>query len=156
MASLKNALSKLQILNNYVENTKTELQTLKPLLQKVTDDCKKLEEAIVKNTKTVEEFFRAVREEEVAVNAKNSENQQLAEEAKKAQEEFDKVVPALNAAIAGLRSLNKNDINELKLFLPNPPERIQKVLEAVCILKGKFRKIQKRLKKFEKFKKSKF
>jgi dynein heavy chain len=38
--------------------------------------------------------------------------------------------------ITGLRSLTKNDINELKVFLPTPPERIQKILETICILKG--------------------
>jgi chromosome segregation ATPase len=137
------------LLNTFADNIKNELQTLKPLLQKVLEDTKKLEEAIGKNSKNVEEFFKAVREEEIQMNAKNVESSQLAEDAKKAQEEFDKVVPALNAAIAGicylslrihdfigLRSLNKNDISELKVFLPNPPERIQKVLEAVCILRG--------------------
>jgi hypothetical protein len=101
IAALKNGIGKIQLLNNYVENTKNELQTLKPLLQKVADDAKRLEEAIGKNSKTVEDSFKAVREEELAINAKNNESAQMVEEAKKAQEEFDKVVPALNAAIAG-------------------------------------------------------
>lgn len=101
LSSHKNGLAKIQLLNSFADNIRNELQTLKPLLQKVVEDTKKLEDAIGKNTKTVEEFFKAVREEEIQMNAKNAESSQLAEDAKKAQEEFDKVVPALNAAIAG-------------------------------------------------------
>lgn len=47
------------------------------------------------------------------------------------------MVPALNAAIAGIRSLKRTDMKELSTLLtPAPPEKLQKILEAVCILRG--------------------
>lgn len=42
-------------------------------------------------------------------------------------------MPALLAAEEALKSLNKNDINELRVFV-KPPELVQVVMEAVCIL----------------------
>lgn len=53
-----------------MENTRAELSTLKPLLQKVTDDTKRLEEAIAKNTKIVEDYWKMVQEDELGVTTK--------------------------------------------------------------------------------------
>lgn len=44
-------------------------------------------------------------------------------------------MPALEAATKALESLNKNDINELKVF-QKPPALVQVVMEAICLLLG--------------------
>lgn len=70
------------------------------------------------------------------------------EEARKAQEEFDRIMPMVNAAIAGIvhifcrfidegvRSITKADQSELLALFPNVPDRILKILETMCIMKG--------------------
>jgi len=50
-----------------------------------------------------------------------------------AQRDLDSALPALAAAQKALDSLNKNDIGEIKAFA-TPPELVQTVMEAVCIL----------------------
>jgi len=44
-------------------------------------------------------------------------------------------MPAYYAAVKSLKSLNKNDITEVKTFT-KPPELVMTVMEAVCLLKG--------------------
>lgn len=114
--SIKNALRKFSQLKAILDNTKRELATLKPLLQSVTADSKMMEELIIKNTKKVKEFARIVRQDQLTATAKNNESTQLLEDAQKAQEEFDKVAPVLNAALAGIRSVSKADIEELAIL----------------------------------------
>ena len=40
-----------------------------------------------------------------------------------------------DAAVASLKSLNKNDVVEVKV-MQRPPEGVKMVIEAVCIIKG--------------------
>lgn len=61
---------------------------------------------------------------------KAAETQLIADDA---QADLDTAMPALLAAEEALKSLNKNDINELRVFV-KPPELVQVVMEAVCIL----------------------
>jgi len=51
------------------------------------------------------------------------------------QRDLDEAMPAFCASVDALKSLNKNDINELKA-LRQPPELVALTLEAVCILFG--------------------
>ena len=63
---------------------------------------------------------------------KAEETQTLADDAQK---DLDEALPALEAAVRALDSLDKSDISEIKVF-NKPPEMVQIVLEAVCILLG--------------------
>lgn len=45
------------------------------------------------------------------------------------------VLPVMEQAAAALGSLNKNDINELRVF-QKPPPLVKFVMEAVCLLLG--------------------
>ncbi|KAG6975144.1 hypothetical protein JG688_00002699 [Phytophthora aleatoria] len=49
--------------------------------------------------------------------------------------DLDQALPALNAAVAALDSLDKKDISEVKGFV-KPPQAVQVVMEAVCIMLG--------------------
>ncbi|XP_065079030.1 dynein axonemal heavy chain 2-like [Ochlerotatus camptorhynchus] len=53
-----------------------------------------------------------------------------------AEADLEKAMPALNAAIAALDSLNKKDMNEIKSY-SRPPVKVELVLNAVMILLGK-------------------
>lgn len=44
-------------------------------------------------------------------------------------------LPAMEAATKALESLNKNDINELRVFL-KPPRLVVYTMESVCMLLG--------------------
>ena len=52
-----------------------------------------------------------------------------------AQKDLDAALPALNAAVSALNSLNKNDITEIKSF-SKPPPLVLVTMEGVCILFG--------------------
>lgn len=58
--------------------------------------------------------------------------QTLADEA---QADLDLALPAMEAATKALESLNKADINELRVF-NKPPNLVKFVMEAVCLLLG--------------------
>lgn len=63
---------------------------------------------------------------------KADETQLIADDAQK---DLDAALPALEAAMKALESLNKNDINELKVF-NKPPTLVKFVMESVCLLLG--------------------
>ena len=50
------------------------------------------------------------------------------------EEKLAVAMPALNAAIAALKTLKQNDITVVK-SMTNPPNGVKLVMEAVCILK---------------------
>ena len=52
-----------------------------------------------------------------------------------ARQDLEAALPALEEAQNALESLNKNDINEIKVFI-NPPTLVRFVMEAVCLLLG--------------------
>lgn len=51
-----------------------------------------------------------------------------------AQADLDQALPALNAAVKALDSINKKDLNELKSYA-KPPPLVEKVMEGVMVLK---------------------
>lgn len=50
-----------------------------------------------------------------------------------AQKNLDQALPALEEAIKALNSLKRDDISEVKSF-QNPPQAVQTVMNAVCLL----------------------
>lgn len=50
-----------------------------------------------------------------------------------AQNNLDQALPALEEAIKALNSLKRDDISEVKSF-QNPPQAVQTVMNAVCLL----------------------
>lgn len=52
-----------------------------------------------------------------------------------ARKDLEAALPALEEAQNALAALNKNDINEIKVF-NKPPKLVQFVMEAVCLLLG--------------------
>ena len=52
---------------------------------------------------------------------------------REAQKNLDQALPALEEAIRALNSLKRDDISEMKSF-QNPPQAVQTVMGAVCLL----------------------
>jgi len=52
-----------------------------------------------------------------------------------AQRDIDAAMPAMETATRALDSINKNDIDELRMF-NKPPHLVKYVMEAVCLLLG--------------------
>uniref|UniRef100_A0A8C3UWY6 Dynein axonemal heavy chain 1 n=1 Tax=Catharus ustulatus TaxID=91951 RepID=A0A8C3UWY6_CATUS len=75
----------------------------------------------------------AVQAEEAKANEKAKTAQAIADDAQK---DLDEALPALHAALASLKNLNRNDVTEVRA-LQRPPPGVKIVIEAVCIMHGK-------------------
>ena len=71
-------------------------------------------------------------EDEATAKVKAEETQAIADDA---QRDLDEALPALEASMKALDSLDKSDIAEIRVFT-KPPELVQTVMEAVCVLLG--------------------
>uniref|UniRef100_A0AAR2LEL7 Dynein, axonemal, heavy chain 1 n=1 Tax=Pygocentrus nattereri TaxID=42514 RepID=A0AAR2LEL7_PYGNA len=115
-----------------VSKMQEELETMRPLLEEAARDTVITMEKIKEDTVVAEETRVAVQAEE----AKASEKARVAGAmAADAQKDLDEALPALDAALTSLKSLNKNDVIEVKA-MQRPPQGVKLVIEAVCIMKG--------------------
>lgn len=129
---MNTGLEKLLSTAEGVSKMQEELETMRPLLEEAAKDTKVTMETIKKDTVVAEETRRSVQEEE----AKASEKARVAGAiAADAQRDLDEALPALDAALASLKSLNKNDVTEVRA-MQRPPQGVKLVIEAVCIMKG--------------------
>ena len=83
-------------------------------------------------TVPITQVRKVVMEDEAVAKVKAEETQAIADDA---QRDLDEALPALEAAVKALDALDKNDISEIRVFT-KPPELVQTVMEAVCILMG--------------------
>uniref|UniRef100_A0A8C3HT11 Dynein axonemal heavy chain 1 n=1 Tax=Chrysemys picta bellii TaxID=8478 RepID=A0A8C3HT11_CHRPI len=84
------------------------------------------------DTAVAEETRNAVQAEEMKAKVKAQTAQAIADDAQK---DLAEALPALDAALASLRNLNKNDVTEVRA-MQRPPLGVKMVIEAVCIMKG--------------------
>ncbi|XP_046731532.1 dynein axonemal heavy chain 1 [Silurus meridionalis] len=129
---MKVGLDKLLSTAEDVSKMQEELETMRPQLEEAAKDTVITMEKIKQDTLVAEETRVAVQAEE----ANASEKEKVASAyAADAQQNLDKALPALDDALASLKSLNKNDITEVRA-MQRPPQGVKLVIEAVCILKG--------------------
>ncbi|XP_029991393.1 dynein heavy chain 1, axonemal [Sphaeramia orbicularis] len=129
---MKTGLDKLLSTAEDVSKMQEELETMRPLLEEAARDTELTMETIQKDTVIAEKTRKSVQAEE----AKASEKARIAEGiAEDAQTELNEALPALDAALTSLKSLNKNDVTEVRA-LQRPPQGVKLVIEAVCIMKG--------------------
>ncbi|EFJ52606.1 dynein heavy chain 7 [Volvox carteri f. nagariensis] len=129
---LLNGLGKLSDTNSLVDRMKAELAGLQPILEAKSRATADLLVKVAADQEQAEKVKKVVAAEERDVKAMQVETQAMADSAKA---DLDEAMPALNAALAALKALDKNDIVEIKSF-PKPPQAVQMTMEAVCILKG--------------------
>jgi dynein heavy chain, axonemal len=125
-------VNKLIETNAVVDTMKDELTKLQPVLVQAAKDTTKLLEEVSVDQANADEVKQRVAKEEAAVGEVAKEAQAIAADAKR---DLDEAMPAFYASVDALKSLNKNDINEVKAY-KQPPELVVLTLEAVCILLG--------------------
>jgi len=126
-------LRKLYETFDMVREMKTKLKSMAPALLEKNEATLKLMEGLTREKASVDKVRKIVLVEETAAKMKASAAQEIAEDA---QRDLTLAMPAMEAAKAALESLNKNDINELRM-LSKPHKLVQTVMEAVCLLFGK-------------------
>lgn len=85
---------------------------------------------ITNDKKEADETKTTVEQQEKDANEQAAEAKAIAADA---QHDLDEALPALDAAVASLKNLSRNDVVEVK-SLANPPMGVRLVMEATCIM----------------------
>ncbi len=110
---------------------RADLEEMQPLLAEAVEETTATMETIAIDSKIAAETRIVVQKDEEEAVKKAKEAKAIADDA---QRDLDEALPALEAALASLKSLNRNDVTEVK-SMKNPPEGVKIVMEAVCIMK---------------------
>jgi dynein heavy chain len=125
-------VQKLDDTNKIVNDLQAELKEKQPLLVQAQKDTEILIEKVQGEQKDADVVKANVEKDEKIVGAQADK---VGEMAADAQADLDEAMPAFNKAMKALDSLKKDDITEIKGFT-NPPDAVQVVLEAICLLLG--------------------
>ena len=129
---LKDGLDKLINTNKLIADLKIQLTDLQPKLEEQTIKTEKFLTQLAIDSEIANEKEKTVEQETELVNIQATEIKKVADEA---QTELDKAIPVLREAEEALKTINKQDLAEIRTFV-NPPDAVRLVLEAVCILLG--------------------
>lgn len=129
---ISNGLNKIYETNDMIADMKIMLTELKPQLAQKSIDVESLMKNLVVEQEKADKVRVVVKADEEVAQEKAEATQAIADEA---QRDLDEALPAIEAATKALDALNKNDINELRVF-KTPPKLVQFVMEAVCTLMG--------------------
>eukprot|EP00049_Salpingoeca_infusionum_P016632 m.342064 g.342064 ORF g.342064 m.342064 type:complete len:4133 (+) comp16119_c0_seq2:317-12715(+) len=126
-------LNKLYETNDLVATMEKELTALEPVLKQKSEDTSKLMEKLKVDQASADEVRRVVKAEEAVAQKEANATEAIKMDAQK---DLDQALPALSAATKALDSLEKKDVQEVKVFA-SPPALVQVVMEAVCLLFGR-------------------
>ncbi|KAL1506667.1 hypothetical protein ABEB36_005991 [Hypothenemus hampei] len=129
---LKTGLSKLQSTSDEVKVLQEQLREMKPALEIAAKDAEEMIAIIAADTIVAEETKEIVEREEEEAIKMTLATQLIAEDAQK---DLDEAMPALLEAEQSLKSLNKNDIIEVR-SMKRPPAGVVYVIESICIVKN--------------------
>eukprot|EP00048_Salpingoeca_helianthica_P012917 m.190889 g.190889 ORF g.190889 m.190889 type:complete len:3952 (+) comp15437_c5_seq39:290-12145(+) len=115
-----------------VAQLQAELTAMQPMLKEAAEQTEQTMIKITEDKGVAQVTAVQVSKEEKEAADKAAETKAIADDA---QRDLDEALPALDAALASLKSLNKNDITEVKA-MQNPPVGVKLVMEAVCIMQG--------------------
>ncbi|KAI1890876.1 hypothetical protein AGOR_G00158120 [Albula goreensis] len=129
---MKTGLDKLLSTAEDVSKMQEELEVMRPMLEEAARDTLVTMEQIKEDTAVAEVTRSEVQAEEAKASEKAMKAQAIADDAQK---DLDAALPALDAALDSLKSLNKNDVTEVRA-MQRPPHGVKLVIEALCIMKG--------------------
>uniref|UniRef100_A0A3Q0KTZ4 Dynein axonemal heavy chain 2 n=1 Tax=Schistosoma mansoni TaxID=6183 RepID=A0A3Q0KTZ4_SCHMA len=115
-----------------VEVMSVELEEAKKKVSAFQKECDDYLVVIVQQKREADEQAKSVMQTQEKIKIDEAKCLHMAE---LAQADLAQAMPALEAAVQALESLNKKDITEIKSY-GKPPLLVQKVLEAVMILRG--------------------
>lgn len=127
-----NGMTKLNATEKEVEELQEELTAMQPMLKQASEETEIAMVEITKNKASAQETAIEVGEKEEIATAEAAETKAIADDA---QRDLDEALPALDQAVASLKSLKKDDITEVKNF-SDPPGGVKMVMEGVCIMFG--------------------
>ncbi|KAJ1562107.1 Dynein heavy chain 7, axonemal, partial [Cladochytrium tenue] len=124
-------LNKLQFAAEQVMQMQHDLSDLQPQLKKTSEETSEMLVKIAKESKEVEATRTIVAAEEAVASEKAEQATAIKTEC---ENDLATALPLLNAALAALDTLKKNDIDLVK-SMKNPPDGVKLVMEAVCVMK---------------------
>nr|WAW84827.1 axonemal dynein heavy chain 1 [Halisarca dujardinii] len=127
----KTGLDKLLATGEQVAVLQAELEIMHPELEKAQVETEETMEQIQKDTIVANDTKEIVSKEEKEAKKKAEESLAIQQDAER---DLAEALPALDAALASLKSLNKNDVVEVRA-LQHPPLGVKLVIDAVCIMK---------------------
>ncbi|XP_065180851.1 dynein beta chain, ciliary-like [Sycon ciliatum] len=136
---LENGLEKLKSTAAQVDDLKAKLASQEVELKQKNEDADKLIKIVGEETEKVSKE-KAIADDEEKKVAKI--NREVSVKQRDCEEDLAKAEPALQAAVAALDTLNKNNLTELKSF-GQPPPIVVEVSSAVMVLMAKPNKIPK-------------
>ncbi|XP_055959532.1 dynein axonemal heavy chain 2-like, partial [Patella vulgata] len=129
---LRNGLSKIDDTREKVQNMSVELETAKVKVAQFQKQCEEYLVVIVQQKREADEQQKSVAQKGERIAEEETKCRHMAE---LAQTDLDEALPALQEAIKALESLNKKDMTEIRSY-GRPPPLVEKVMEAVMILRG--------------------
>eukprot|EP00002_Diphylleia_rotans_P015940 TRINITY_DN308_c0_g1_i6.p1 TRINITY_DN308_c0_g1~~TRINITY_DN308_c0_g1_i6.p1 ORF type:complete len:4231 (+),score=876.63 TRINITY_DN308_c0_g1_i6:183-12875(+) len=125
-------LQKLLFTEASVKEMQIELENLQPVLIRTQADTSELMIKLEGEQLQADETKKVVAAEEAEATKKAESAKSIKDEC---ETDLAAAIPALNAAIKALETLNKNDITEVKA-MKNPPVGVRITLSAVCVMMG--------------------
>ncbi|XP_062820321.1 dynein axonemal heavy chain 3 [Anolis carolinensis] len=125
-------LQKLDFAASQVAVMQKELTALQPELIKTSEETDKMMVHIEKETVEVDAKKELVAADEQEANEAAAVSQGIKEEC---EGDLAEAMPALEAALAALDTLNPADISLVK-SMQNPPGPVKLVMESICVMKG--------------------
>ncbi|ESP04959.1 hypothetical protein LOTGIDRAFT_184938 [Lottia gigantea] len=129
---LRNGLSKIDDTREKVQNMSVELELAKTKVAQFQKQCEEYLVVIVQQKREADEQQKSVAQKGERIAEEETKCRHMAE---LAQQDLDEALPALQEAIKALESLNKKDMTEIRSY-GRPPPLVEKVMEAVMILRG--------------------
>lgn len=127
---IANGLNKILETNEIVAIMGEDLKVIVPVMELKSVEMKDTVAKLEKDTAQADLIKKVVLQDEADAKIKAVETQELADDASR---DLENVMPQLRTAQDALKSLNKSDVNEIRVF-QKPPKLVQFVMEAVCIL----------------------
>ncbi|KAL3846382.1 hypothetical protein ACJMK2_017380 [Sinanodonta woodiana] len=129
---LRNGLSKIDDTREKVQKMSVELEDVKTKVAQFQKQCEEYLVTLVQQKREADEQQKSVAQKSERIADEEVKCQHMAD---LAQADLNEALPALEEAIRALESLNKKDMTEIKSYA-KPPALVEKVLEAVMILRG--------------------
>uniref|UniRef100_A0A667I2I8 Dynein axonemal heavy chain 3 n=1 Tax=Lynx canadensis TaxID=61383 RepID=A0A667I2I8_LYNCA len=125
-------LQKLEFASSQVAVMQVELTALQPQLIHTSEETAKMMVKIEEETKEADAKKLLVQADEKEANAAAAIAQGIKNEC---EGDLAEAMPALEAALAALDTLNPADISLVK-SMQNPPGPVKLVMESICVMKG--------------------